>query len=118
MRDVAAMHVRLLEGPGIADERFVASGLFIKMIDIARILRERLGAEARQMPTRVLPVLFVRFGALLDPLVRAVVNELGSVRNMDAGHAKAVLGCVPRPPEESNIDAARSLIDLGIVKVR
>jgi dihydroflavonol-4-reductase len=118
VRDVAAMHVRLLEEPGMANERFIASGPFLKMIEIARILREKLGEEARQVPTRVLPDLLVRFGALFDPLVKAFVNELGSVRNMDASHAKAVLGWVPRPPEESIVDAARSLVDLGIVKVR
>jgi dihydroflavonol-4-reductase len=118
VRDVAAMHVRLLEEPGMANERFIASGPFLKMIEIARILREKLGEEARQVPTRVLPDLLVRFGALFDPLVKAFVNELGSVRNMDASHAKAVLGWVPRPPEESIVDAARSLIDLGIVKYR
>jgi dihydroflavonol-4-reductase len=43
-------------------------------------------------------------------------NELGSVRNMDASHAKAALGWVARPAEESIVEAARSLIDLGIVK--
>jgi dihydroflavonol-4-reductase len=36
---------------------------------------------------------------------------------MDARHARDVLGWGPRPPEESIINSARSLIDLGIVKV-
>ena len=60
----------------------------------------------------------MRFAALFDPMVRAVVGELGSVRNMDASHAKAVLGWAHAPAEESIVDTARSLIDLGIVKVR
>jgi dihydroflavonol-4-reductase len=116
VRDVADLHVRALKAPGMAGERFIASGPFLKMIAIARILRSRLGEEARRVPVRTVPDFLVRIGALFDPLVKAVVGELGSERNMDASHAKEVLGWVPRPPEESIVDTARSLIDLGIVK--
>lgn len=116
VRDVADIHVRALTAPNMAGERFIASGPFLKMIAIANILRERLGEDARKVPRRTLPDLLVRLAAMFDPLVKAVVGELGSVRNMDASHAKAVLGWVARPPEESIVDTARSLIDLGIVK--
>jgi dihydroflavonol-4-reductase len=44
------------------------------------------------------------------------VNELGSVRNQDASHAKAVLGWETRAVEQSIGDTARSLIALGVVK--
>jgi dihydroflavonol-4-reductase len=101
----------------MAGERFIASGPFLKMIAIANILRAQLGEDAGKVPTRTLPDLLVRFAALFNPLVKAVVGELGSVRNMDASHAREVLGWVPRPAEESIVDTARSLIELGIVKV-
>ena len=117
VRDVADLHVRALRAPNMAGERFIASGPFLKMIDIARILRARLGAEAKKVPTRTLPDFLVRLSALWDPVVRQVLGELGKVRNADASHAKAVLGWTARPPEESIVDTARSLIDLGVVKV-
>jgi len=117
VRDVADLHVRALTAPGMAGERFIASGPFLKMIDIARILKERLGTQARLVPTRRLPDFLVRFSALFDPVVRQVVGELGKVRNMDASHARKVLGWRTRPPEDSIFDTARSLLDLGIVKV-
>jgi dihydroflavonol-4-reductase len=116
VRDVAEMHVRMLTAPNMAGERFIASGPFMKLIEIARILKQRFGEDARKVPTRVLPDLLVRIAALFDPLVRAAVGELGSVRNLDASHARAVLGWVARPAEESIVDTARSLIELGIVK--
>ena len=116
VRDVAEMHVRMLTAPKMAGERFIASGPFMKMIEIARILKAHLGEDARKVPTRMLPDLLVRFAALFDPMVKAVVGELGSVRNMDASHARAVLGWVARPAQESIVDTARSLIELGIVK--
>lgn len=116
VRDVADLHVRALTAPGMAGERFLASGPFMKIAAIAGVLRSRLGREAHRVPTRRVPDIVVRIAALFDPMLKMAANELGSVRNMDASHAKAVLGWATRPAEESIVDAARSLIDLGIVK--
>ena len=68
------------------------------------------------MTTRNVPDWLVRIGAIFNPLARAAVGELGSVRNQDASHAKSVLGWATRPVEQSIADTARSLIELGIVK--
>ena len=116
VRDVADLHVRALKAPDMAGERFLASGPFLKIKAVADILRSRLGAEAGKVTTRSMPDLVVRIASLFDPMAKAVVGELGSVRNMNASHAKAVLGWVARPAEESIVDCARSLISLGIVK--
>jgi dihydroflavonol-4-reductase len=118
VRDVADLHVRALAAPNMAGERFIASGPFLKLREIADILRAQLGAEARQVTTRNMADWMVRVAALFNPLAKAVVGELGSVRNLDASHAKAVLGWAPRPVQQSIVDTARCLIDLGIVKPR
>ncbi|MGQ4827841.1 aldehyde reductase, partial [Enterococcus faecalis] len=39
VRDVADLHVRALTAPGIAGERFIASGPFLKLIEVARVLK-------------------------------------------------------------------------------
>jgi dihydroflavonol-4-reductase len=117
VRDIADLHVRALKAPNMAGERFLASGPFLKIAAIAEILRSRLGAEARKVATRTMRDIVVRIASLFNPMAKAVVGELGSVRNMDCSHAKAVLGWVPRPVEESIVDCARSLIDQGIVKL-
>jgi dihydroflavonol-4-reductase len=118
VRDVADLHVRALAAPNMAGERFIASGPFLKLREIADILRAQLGAEARQVTTRNMADWMVRVAALFNPLAKAVVGELGSVRSLDASHAKAVLGWAPRPVDQSIVDTARCLIDLGIVKPR
>jgi dihydroflavonol-4-reductase len=115
VRDVADLHLRMLTAPDMAGERFIASGPFMKVIEIARVLRQQLGDQARRVPTRRLPDVLVRLAALFDPLVKAAVGELGSVRRLDASHAREVLGWVPRPAEQSIVDTARSLIERGIV---
>ena len=121
VRDVADLHVRALKAPNMAGERFIASGRFMKLREIADLLRTELGHEpgqgAHKVTTRNVPDWLVRFAAHFNPLARAVVGELGNVRNQDASHAKAVLGWVTRPVEQSILDSARSLISLGLVKV-
>ena len=117
VRDVADLHVRALNAPDMAGERFVCSGPFYMMAEVGRVLREHLGPEARKVPTRNLPDFLVRLFALFDPVVRQVTVELGNVRDGDSTHAREVLGWEMRPAEESIVDTARSLIDLGLVKV-
>jgi dihydroflavonol-4-reductase len=88
----------------------------MKLREIADVLRAELGPQAHKVPTRNVPDWLVRVAARFNPLARAVVSELGSVRHQDASHAKAVLGWVTRPVEQSIVDTARCLIELGIVK--
>jgi dihydroflavonol-4-reductase len=117
VRDVADMHVRCLTAPDMAGERFICSGPFLWMRDIAAILKAGLGDQARKVPSRGLPNWMVRISAWFDPVVRQVVGELGRSRAADNSHARVVLGWVPRPPEDSILDTARDMIRLGIVKV-
>jgi len=117
VRDVADLHVRALVAPGLDGERFIASGPSLKIIQIARILKQQLGAQARKVPTRGLPDWLLRLAAVFDPAVRQVTGELGKLRHYDARHARERLGWVPRPAEQSIVDAARSLLALGIVKL-
>jgi dihydroflavonol-4-reductase len=117
VRDVAAMHVQCLTAPNMANERFIASGPFMKLEELAAILKDRLGDDARKVPTRRLPTWLMRFLANFDPLIRQVKGELGNVRENDASHAREVLGWVARPAAESIEITARDMLRLGIVKL-
>lgn len=116
VRDVADLHVRALTAPGLAGERFIASGRFMKLREVAEVLRARLGADAARVTRRTLPSALVRLAAPFHPVARAIVGELGNVRHQDASHAKAVLGWQTRAEEDSIVDCAHSLLALGIVK--
>ncbi|MDB5715797.1 MAG: aldehyde reductase [Sphingomonadales bacterium] len=115
VRDVADLHVRALRAEDVAGERFIASGPFLQMAEIAGILKARV-PEARRVPTRHIPDFLIRIAAKFSPMVRQVTGELGKTRAMDASHARDVLGWSARPVEETLVDCARSLIDQGIVK--
>jgi dihydroflavonol-4-reductase len=116
VRDVAALHLRALVAPGMAGERFIASGRFMKLREVAEVLRRELGADARRVTTRDVPDVLVRLAALFNPLARAVVGELGAERHQSAEHARQRLGWQTRPVEQSIVDAARSLLALGLVR--
>ena len=117
VRDTADLHLLAMTRPEAAGARLVATGEWMWFADFARILRETLpAAEARRVPTRRLPGWLLRVVGLVDPQARGVVAELGRVRRVDSDAAQA-LGWTPRPARETIRDSARSLIDLGVVKV-
>jgi dihydroflavonol-4-reductase len=118
VRDVADLHVRALLSPAsMAGQRFIANGRFLKLREVADVLHARLGPQAHKVTRRNVPDWLVRLAARFHPVARAVVGELGSVRHQSSAHAQAVLGWSTRPVEQSIVDSARSLIDLGIAKV-
>jgi len=117
VRDVADLHVRAMTHSAARGERFLAvAGDFMSIQEIARVLKARMGAAARRVPTRELPNWLVRIAALLDPAVKQILPELGKAKNATNDKAKRVLGWAPRSNEESIVAAAESLVRLGLLK--
>jgi dihydroflavonol-4-reductase len=114
VRDVADLHIRAMSSPAAGGERFLAVDRFLWMQDVGRILRERLGAAAAKVPTRVAPSLLIRAMALFDPSVRTIVGDLGQSPTYTAEKAKTTLGWTPRPIEDSITDTAQSLVERGL----
>jgi len=115
--DVADLHIRAMTDPAAKGERFLAvAGDFLSMRDIALVLKSRLGAAARRVPTRQLPNWLVRIASLTDPTVRQFLPELGKTKNATNEKAKRVLGWAPRSNEEAIVATAESLMKLGLLK--
>jgi nucleoside-diphosphate-sugar epimerase len=102
VRDVADAHIRAMATPAAASQRFlvIADGPTISWLQLARILRDRLGPLAERVPAEEAP------GAELPDLV--IHNE----------RAKRVLGWRPRPAETTIAETAKSLRDLGLLQRR
>ncbi len=118
VRDVADLHIRAMTAPKAGGERFLAVNRFLWMKDVAAILRERLGAGAAKVPTRVAPDLLIRAMGLFDPSVRTIVNDLGESPTYTAEKAKTTLGWETRPIDDSIADTAQSLIERGLAGKR
>ncbi len=117
VRDIADLHIRVMTGPNAAGQRFVGTGTFAWLSDVARILRERLGSDGRKVPKLLAPDVLVRFLALFDPSLRGVVSDLGERTRFSNAKAATELGWQPRPLDETVVDCARSLLAQGLVKV-
>jgi nucleoside-diphosphate-sugar epimerase len=117
VRDVADLHIRAMSHPAAKGERFLAvAGDCMSILDIARLLRARMGATAKKVPKFQLPDWLVRVVALADPAARQILPELGKVKNSSNEKAKRMLGWMPRSSEESLIATAESLARLGLLK--
>jgi nucleoside-diphosphate-sugar epimerase len=117
VRDVADLHLRAMTHPAAKGERFLAlAGDFLSMLDIANVLKSRMGEAAKLVPTRQLPDWVVRLAALRDPAVKQILPELGKTKNGTNAKAKRVLGWAPRTSEDSIVATAESLVRLGLLK--
>lgn len=116
VRDVADLHLRAMTHPAAKGERFLAvAGDFLSMLEIAAVLKRRLGAAAAKVPTRQLPNWLVHIAALKDPAVKQILPELGKMKSATHEKARRLLGWVPRSNEESLVATAESLVRLGLV---
>ena len=117
VRDVADLHIRAMTDPAAKGERFLATGSeFVSMIEIAHMLKARLGAAAKDVPTRQIPNWVVRLAALRDPALKLVVPELGKVKNATNAKARKLLAWTPRSNEDALVATAESLLRLGLLK--
>ena len=117
VRDVADLHLRCMTDAAAKGERFLAvTGDFLSIHDIAKMLKARLGAAARRVPTAQLPDWLVRLAALRDPAVQQILPELGKFKNATSEKAQRLLGWAPRSAEDALVATAESLIKLGLLK--
>ncbi|MDB5524148.1 MAG: epimerase [Rhizobium sp.] len=117
VRDVADLHIRAMTHPAAKGERFLAvAGKCMSILDVAKLLRERMGASAARVPRRQFPDWIVRLFGLFNPAARAAVPQLGIIRNGTSEKARHMLGWAPRSNEEAIVAAAESLVRLKLLK--
>ncbi|GEP12813.1 SDR family oxidoreductase [Methylobacterium gnaphalii] len=115
-RDVADLHLRAMTDPAANGERFLAiAGESLWFADVAKVLRQRLGAAAVKVPTREVPNTIVRLGAYVNPAMKGVVPFLGVSMNATSEKAIRLLGWSPRPAEEAIVASAESLVRLNLL---
>lgn len=118
VRDIADLHLRAMTHPAAAGQRFLGAGPFVWMVEVARMLRERLPQHARKVPSREIPDWVVRVAARFDPVVASRLFELGKERHAATDKAAQMLGWTARPTVESVVDCAQSLTTRDLVRVR
>jgi nucleoside-diphosphate-sugar epimerase len=119
VRDVVDLHIRAMESPAAAGERFLATaGPVLSSAEMARMLKRRLGEAARRAPTREFPNWVVRLIGLFNGEIRSITPELGRRKEASSEKARRVLGWEPRSREDALVASAESLRELGLLRGR
>ncbi len=113
VRDVVDLHLRAMTHPDAKGERFLAvAGEFQWLVDMARVLKERMGEAAKRVPTQQLPDFLVKLAALKDSAVKQVIPELGVEKDATSEKAQRVLGWAPRSWQDAVVATGESLVKL------
>ena len=115
VRDLADLHIRAMTSPEAAGQRFLGTGQFTWMREMAEALKAGLGADGAKVPTRQLPDFVVRISALFDRSLRPIVISLGRKNRHSTAKAERVLGWHARPAAETIVACAKSLIDWKVI---
>jgi len=114
VRDVADAHLRAMDVPEAAGQRFILAIEHAWFGEIADILDEHLRERGYRIPTRRLPGFVLRVAALFDKTTRLVVPEIGLRMDVSNERAKRVLGWQPRSLRTMVTDMADSMIEFGV----
>lgn len=113
VRDVAEAHLLALTTPAASGQRYLATGRFMWMREVAAVLRAHYPDRARRIPGSDLPDFMVRVAALFDGALGLVVSQLGHSYAVSTRKARTELGWTPRLEEDGIIATAESLIAMG-----
>ena len=114
VRDVAAAHILAMQNPSSNGERFALAEKDLWYGDVAKVLRDNGFDKA---PTLAVPVWLAKILAIFSKELKLAVPYLGRLRSVkNSTKAKDILGWNPRPAEESIVEIAQQIQDMGLIK--
>ena len=114
VRDVATAHILAMQNPASNGERFALAEKDLWYGDVAKVLRDNGFDKA---PTLAVPVWLAKILAIFSKELKLAVPYLGRLRSVkNTSKAKDILGWNPRPAEESIVEIAQQIQDMGLIK--
>jgi len=111
VRDVAAAHILAMENPASNGERFALAEKDLWYKDVAKLLRDNGFDKA---PTIAIPVWLAKILANFSKELKLTLPYLGRLRSVkNTSKAKDILGWNPRPAEESILEVAKQMQEMG-----
>lgn len=115
VRDVAVTHVLAMTSPEAAGQRFLTANGFLRLIEVAGLVKAAVPDLAKKVPRGELPDFVVRLLSVFDTRLKAVLPDLGFPRPVSNAKAHRVLGQTFRSPKEAVTSAAASLRALELI---
>ena len=114
VRDVAAAHILAMQSPSSNGERFALSEKDLSYKEIAKILRDK---GFKKAPKISVSLWVAKFLANFNKDLKITVPYMGKIRSLSKStKAKDILGWNPRPAEESILDVANQIKEMGLIK--
>ena len=113
VRDVAQAHILAMKSKSAAGERFIISEKEYWFIELCRVLNS---AGFKKAPTKVMPNWMVRVFGLFDATTMQMAQLIGNERFTSADKARKLLGWKGRKVEQSILDTATQLKEMGLSK--
>lgn len=114
VRDVAAAHILAMQNPKSNGERFALAEKDLWYKDVAKVLREN---GFKKAPMFSVPLWMAKIMANFIKELKLTLPYLGRLRSVEkTSKAKDILGWKPRPAEESILDVAQQVKDMGMIK--
>ena len=114
VRDVASAHILAMKNDSSNGERFALAEKDLWYKDIAKLLRENGFDKA---PTFAVPVWLAKIMANFNKQLKVTSPFLGRVRSVTkTTKAKDILGWNPRTSEESILEIANQIKEMGLIK--
>ncbi|WP_167561135.1 aldehyde reductase [Bradyrhizobium sp. AS23.2] len=116
VRDVADAHIKAMTHPAASGQRFLVAGKFLWLKDVSDILARAFPDYASRLPTGEIPDWLVRVMALISPMSRMIVHELGRDLSVDSSKARRLLAWRSRDEAECICAGVQSLINLKLIE--
>ena len=113
VRDVAAAHITAMTHKKAAGERFILSADELWLIELCQILNE---AGYKKAPLRKMPNWLVKIFGLFDAPTKQISELLDAERFTPADKAKSELGWQARDLNQSILETAAQLKQMGLSK--
>ncbi len=118
VRDVADLHIRVMENPNANGQRFIATANGqISLLEMAELIRNKRPEVAQKIAKKKLPDWVLKIAAVFNEQAKESLFMSKMNRNVSNNKARQVLGWKPiAPMEETILESVDSMIKYSLIE--
>lgn len=115
VRELVDILAKSMTVPGAAGKRFICNAVLLPVPEFAQILSNNYSSRGYRIPTRIVPDWVFQVLGQFSPKIKAVTQLLKWNYTVSTEETRSVFDWQPRPYQQSIIDMAESMIQIGMV---